>query len=145
MRLKGWRRLWAVGSVISFVLLSLLIPSWLTLQLANSNSRDRREIERDFKSSDCARFISDDFANLTYVPFNKDGGTCWEVYNARGYDRQRYGDQVPYTMSVYLENQSASQRDTFFVTVAIGSFASLFLSALVYGVGSVVARIIHGL
>ena len=144
MRFNSWQRLWAVGSVVSLVSFGLVLPAWLTLRSDSSDWSYRMAIEYDFLNSDCSRYIFGDFEALQEPPFDHSRGKCWHLYTARKYDRERYGDKVPYTMPIYLQNKSAYKRGRFLEAAAFGSVASLGLSALVYGIGAVVAWIIRG-
>ena len=142
-RLNGWRRLWLVASIVSLGWFGLVYPFLIWGSDSPGNLEYRRAIERDFRNSDCSRYTFTDFADLSEPPFGN-GGTCWHIYTSRSIDRKKHGDQIPYTLPVYDQNHSAWRREQLLMAAAFGSVASLILSAVVYGIGWVIAWIMQG-
>jgi hypothetical protein len=139
MRLNGWQRLWLVGTVC----LGLwLMGSWPLYMLQDSGSEQsyRWAIEKDFKNPQCKPYQTAPISSLTEPPFSgPNGGSCWHIYTSRLYDAE-----VPYTLEAYTRNRDARWWTFYFQGLAIGTGATILLSAFAYLCGWVVGWVYRG-
>jgi hypothetical protein len=138
-RMNGWQRLWLVFTTLSFIGFGVLYP--LSFYGPTWGERQYREsFIKDLQSPACSAYISKPLRDLVEPPFSE-GGTCWHLYTSRRYGK---ADIFPYTIERYDEVQAQQDREFVLEGMAVAGGITLFLSALLYGTGFLIAWIRRG-
>jgi hypothetical protein len=137
--MNGWQRIWLALTALGFTGFGVLYP--LSFYGPTWGERQYREsFIKDLQSPTCSPYRNKPFKELVEPPFSE-GGTCWHLYTSRRYEKT---DVVPYTLARYDEGQAQQDREFVIEGMAMAGGLTLFLSALLYGAGVLIAWIRRG-
>jgi hypothetical protein len=138
---NGWRRIWFVATLLTFLYFCLLFPF---IQSADGNAyrySTRRAIESEMKNPICAVYMSKAFSELREPEFDTSGlNGCYNIYLHRKYLK----DNKSINENEYQSNFEKEHWERILVYGAMGLIYAIVLSAFVYGVGFVTSWIIKG-
>lgn len=137
---NGWQRIWFVCSLLTILYYVIIYP----IQESNKGSSFRYQMlwaaEREMKNPLCGTYMRGDFATLIEPKYSEDGSTCYNIFVHRKY----LEGNKSITESSYNEDFKKEERERWLTHIGIGLLISTLFSALLYGLGVVVAWIIKG-
>jgi hypothetical protein len=137
---NGWQRIWFVCSLITILYYAIIYP----IQESNKGSSFRYQMlwaaEREMKNPLCGTYMQGDFGTLIEPKYSEDGSTCYNIFVHRKY----LEGNKSITESSFNENFKKEERERWLMHIGIGLLISTMFSALLYGLGVIVAWIIKG-
>ena len=135
---NGWQRLWLVGVVAAHIYLGIIVPLQDSSSYSQSKFADMRRIEAEMKKPECDPYLRAPFnklptdANITMI--------CFDLF----YERKRLKNDDPFSLKAYEIEMNTTIRSRFLDDIKLGLLVALFLSALIYGLGTLTAWVIKG-
>lgn len=143
MRLKGWKRIWIVLTILAWLMFGLGMPAYF----ANNFGRDwdyGYKLRKDFENPACSNYINQPFSSLIGPEYRVDVSNCWFVYTSRQFDVRKYTDIMPYTLEVYERNATSERWDQFWGLFGLLNIVVFGGALLVYLIGWTIAWIRRG-
>lgn len=138
---NGWRRIWFVATVLTFLYFCFLFPF---IQSGDGNAyryRTKWAIEEEMKNPLCAEYMNKSFAQLIEPEYNNSGKVgCYNIYSHRKYLK----DNKSITENEYKSDFEREHWERVFGYALMGFIAAFLLSGFVYGFGVVTAWIVRG-
>ena len=142
-QMNGWRRAWLVLTILGILYAMLVKPIIEAESFRNSTYSSMWAAERNLENPECREYSVQPLDTLPQPKFTDSEGKtgCYFLYSQRKYHNQT---TVPYTKE-QLRNDVFSQIWSYTGTLSLffGAIA-IFLSAVVYFAGFVIAWIISG-
>lgn len=139
-KLNGWKRLWLVTSTV--LLLGAGVWAFKAFVTSGvSNEGYLKSQQADFESGRYAAYINKPLALLVEPPYATDGGTCWFIYTTRVVYKI---DNVPFDAAAAVSHNRWERLKSFADVFGMAVLAAAFFSALLYGVGWLIAWIRKG-
>jgi hypothetical protein len=135
---NGWQRLWLVGVVATHIYLGIIVPLQDSSSYSQSKFADLRRIEAEMKKTECEPYLRVPFnqlptdANITMI--------CFDLF----YERKRLKNDEPFSLKAYETEMNATIRSRFIDDIKLGLLVAIFLSILIYGLGTLTAWVIKG-
>ena len=137
-RMNGWQRLWFALTVLSLLVFGLASPV-----VERGRTRDfsfRWSIAADYLNADCTPYLELPFEKLQQPEYGSDGN-CWHIYTTRQLEEDHKAHPTFGAWATQDDRDywfSVAQHVVFMVTLV------LIMSALIYGLGKVIAWIVRG-
>lgn len=137
---NGWQRLWLVSSVAGVLYFSLVWPFTENSSGNQYRYQRLRDIEAEMSKPECAVYMSQPFSQLAQPNFPTKGEGCYYIYTHRKF----LAGNMTITKEKYLNDFESEYRQRLVETSVAGFLMATTLSALLYGLGVLVAWVIKG-
>ena len=137
---NGWQRIWFVVAVVGVLYFSLVWPFTENSSGNQYRYQRLRDIEAEMSKPECAIYMSQPFSQLTQPNFPTKGEGCYHIYTHRKF----LANNKTITKEQYLNDFESEYRQRLFESSVAGFLMATTLSALLYGLGVLVAWVVKG-
>ena len=137
---NGWQRIWFVVAVVGVLYFSLVWPFTENSSGNQYRYQRLRDIEAEMSKPECAVYMNQPFSQLTQPTFPTKGEGCYHIYTHRKF----LANNKTITKEQYLNDFESEYRQRIFESSLAGFLMATTLSALLYGLGVLVAWVVKG-